>query len=64
MTEGLRREPAGRATAASYLQVAFAAAWGVVVLGEVPDWRTVAGGLLIGLSVLGLAVWKRTPQTA
>lgn len=59
MTEGLHREPAGRATAMSYLQVAFAVAWGVVVLREVPEWHTLAGALLIGASVVALAVWKK-----
>ena len=61
MTEGLHREPAGRATAMSYLQIVFAAIWGVVFLSEVPDLLTVAGGLLIGVGVLALAAWPRSP---
>lgn len=61
MTEGLHREPAGRATAASYLQVAFAVGWGLLVLREVPDVRTVAGALLIGGSVLALGAFSRRP---
>ncbi|MEW6431090.1 MAG: DMT family transporter [Myxococcota bacterium] len=64
MTEGLHREPAGRATAMSYLQVAFAVAWGVAVLREVPEWHTLAGALLIGASVVGLALWKRPEDAA
>jgi len=63
MTEGLHREPAGRATAVSYLQVAFAVGWGLLVLREVPEWHTLAGALLIGASVLALALWKRRPPS-
>src|SRR5690606_2882050 len=37
LTRGLQPEPAGRATAIGYLQVVFAAIWGAVVFGEVPD---------------------------
>ena len=47
LTRGLRTETAGRATALSYLQVAFAAGWGVLCFAEVPDRWTVAGGLLV-----------------
>jgi drug/metabolite transporter (DMT)-like permease len=47
MTEGLRREPAARATALSYLQVVFAAGLGALFFGEVPGLWTVLGALLI-----------------
>lgn len=59
MTEGLHREPAGRATATSYLQIVFAAAWGFLILGEVPDALTLAGAALIGVSVIALAAWPK-----
>jgi drug/metabolite transporter (DMT)-like permease len=62
MTEGLHREPASRATAVSYLQVALAVGWGVAVLHEVPEWPTLAGALLIGGGVLLLALWKPTAR--
>ena len=36
LTRGLALEPAGRAMALSYVQIAFAALWGVLFFGEVP----------------------------
>lgn len=50
LTHGMRHEPAGRATALSYLQVAFAALWGLVLFGEVPAAAAWAGA---GLILLG-----------
>jgi len=47
LTRGLQHETAGRATALSYLQVAFAALWGALFFGELPDVWTGAGALLI-----------------
>lgn len=61
MTEGLHREPAGRATAVSYLQVLFAAAWGALFLGERPDAWTLTGALLVCAGVLFVAVRKAGP---
>lgn len=55
LTRGLFREEAGRAASIAYLQVAFAALWGVVVFAEVPDWGTVTGGVLILASCLQVA---------
>lgn len=48
MTEGLKREPAARATALSYLQIVFAAALGALFFGERPGPLAVAGAALIG----------------
>ena len=59
MTHGLHREPASRATAVSYLQIVFAAVWGVLFLREVPDPLTILGAALIGGSVTALAAWPR-----
>jgi drug/metabolite transporter (DMT)-like permease len=59
MTHGLHREPASRATAMSYLQIVFAAVWGVLFLREVPDPLTVLGAALIGGSVTALAAWPK-----
>ncbi len=47
LTLGLKIEPAGRAMALSYLQVVFAAIWGVIFLTEHPSPLTVAGSLLV-----------------
>jgi drug/metabolite transporter (DMT)-like permease len=47
ITRGLALEPAGRATALSYLQVAFASLFGVVFFGEVPGVATALGTALI-----------------
>ncbi|HYX92924.1 MAG TPA: DMT family transporter [Myxococcaceae bacterium] len=59
LTHGLHREPAGRATAISYLQIVFAAAWGLLFLGEIPDPMTIGGAALIGGSVIALAAWPK-----
>jgi drug/metabolite transporter (DMT)-like permease len=54
LTRGLHQERAGRATAATLVQVVFAAFWGVLVFGEVPDaWVLLGSALIIG-SVLAL----------
>ncbi|HZA49942.1 MAG TPA: DMT family transporter [Myxococcaceae bacterium] len=59
MTHGLHRETASRATAMSYVQIVFAAVWGVVFLREVPDPLTIIGATLICGSVTALAAWPR-----
>lgn len=47
MTRGLQMERAGRATAVGYLQIVFAAAWGALFFGELPDAWSAGGALLI-----------------
>jgi drug/metabolite transporter (DMT)-like permease len=47
ITLGLQRERAGRAMAVAYLQVAFAALWGLMLLGEQPDRWTALGATVI-----------------
>jgi drug/metabolite transporter (DMT)-like permease len=47
MTKGLGMVPAARGTAVSNLQIAFALFFGVVLLGEIPGWVTIAGGIVI-----------------
>jgi len=42
MTKALHNEPAGRATAVSYLQVPFAYVWGLFVFGERPNGLSIA----------------------
>lgn len=55
ITHGLRLERAGRATATGYLQIVFAALWGILFFTELPDWGTLAGAALIIASTLALA---------
>ena len=53
MTRGLQLEPAGRATAVGYLQIVFAALWGVLLLGERPDrWSLLGAAIIIGGTLL------------
>jgi drug/metabolite transporter (DMT)-like permease len=55
ITWGLQREAAGRAMSVGYLQIVFAAAWGALVFGDLPDIWVVNGALLIVGSTLALA---------
>jgi drug/metabolite transporter (DMT)-like permease len=53
MTRGLQLEPAGRATAVGYLQIVFAALWGILLLGEHPDrWSILGATIIIGGTLL------------
>ncbi|HEU4629473.1 MAG TPA: DMT family transporter [Gemmatimonadaceae bacterium] len=54
LTKGLQLEPAGRATAVGYLQVVFAAVWGLLFFGERPGLWTVGGTLLVAAGTLAL----------
>ena len=63
MTRGLQLEPAGRATAVSYLQVVFATLWGVLVFGERPDAWTLCGATLIVSSAFLLLRGARAQST-
>jgi drug/metabolite transporter (DMT)-like permease len=56
ITRGLRREPAGRATAMGYLQVVFATLWGLLFFAEFPDRWAIAGSLTILGCTLALAL--------
>ena len=47
LTRGLALERAGRATALSYLQIAFAVLWGWLFFAELPGPWTAAGAALI-----------------
>jgi drug/metabolite transporter (DMT)-like permease len=61
MTRGLQLEPAGRATAVGYLQIVFAAAWGVLLLGEHPDrWSVLGATVIIGGTLL-VSLSRRAP---
>lgn len=58
MTKGLHLERAGKATAVSYLQVVFAALWGLLVFHEVPDPISIGGAVLV---VAGTLLATRNP---
>ncbi|MEX2570835.1 MAG: DMT family transporter [Gemmatimonadota bacterium] len=55
ITNGLQQEPAGRATAAGFLQVVFAGAWGILFFAEMPDLWTFMGAAVILTCTLALA---------
>ena len=55
MTIGLRKEKAGRATAASYLAIVFSALWGFLFFGEVPSSWLVAGAAIIVAATVSLS---------
>lgn len=63
MTRGLHLEPAGRATAVSYLQVAFAYAWGLAAFSEAPTPSGVLGAALV-IAAASLVAFSRTPPPA
>ncbi|HEX8452582.1 MAG TPA: DMT family transporter [Longimicrobium sp.] len=62
MTRGLQLEPAGRATAVAYLQVVFAAVWGVAFFGERLDAWVLAGAGLVLASTVVLARGRRAAE--
>jgi drug/metabolite transporter (DMT)-like permease len=47
LTYGLHAERAGRAMSMSYLQIVFAALWGLLFFSEVPSLLSVAGAVLV-----------------
>lgn len=59
ITNGIKQEEVGRATAIGYLQVIFAALWGILFFGEVPDAWTFAGSALILGCTVGIALARR-----
>ena len=62
MTRGLQLERAGRATAVAYLQVVFAAVWGIAFFGERLDGWLIAGAALVLGSTVVLALSRRAPE--
>ena len=61
LTQGLRHETAARATAVSYLQVLFAAGFGVLLFQEVPTPLSLVGTVLVLLGTLLVAA-SRAPK--
>ena len=64
LTVGLKRERAGAAMGVGYLQVLFAAVWGVIFFGETILPTTVAGAVVILACTLLLARLRRHAPTA
>lgn len=62
LTRGLHKEPAGRATSVSYLQILFATVWGMIFFAEVPDLLSVFGGLLVVSGILLTARSRTSPE--
>jgi len=62
LTRGLQRETAGRATAIGYVQIVFAALWGILWFREFPDALGLLGAALVLLSVLVIARRRRDPS--
>lgn len=52
MTKGYAIESAARISGVSTLEIVFAAMWGMMFLGEIPDLWTIGGGALIVLGIL------------
>lgn len=50
LTWALQREAAGRATTVGYLQILFAAGWGWLLFGQLPNRLSLAGGAVILVS--------------
>ncbi len=63
MTKGLHLEPAGRATAVSYLQVVFAFIWGMVFFGEYPTALSIVGAVLIVGSTVAIALYQSDSES-
>ena len=47
MTQALHLEPAGRASAVTYLQVLLSVGWGIWLFGEQPSFFTLIGAVLV-----------------
>ena len=54
MTKGYAIESAARISGVSSLEIVFAASWGMLFLGEIPDIWTIGGGALIVFGILAL----------
>jgi len=63
LTRGLQLEPAGRATAIGYVQIVFAATWGMFFFREFPDALSLLGAAMVLVSVVVLARRRGSPAT-
>lgn len=64
MTKGYAIESAARISGVSTLEIVFAAFWGMMFLGEIPDAWTIGGGSLIVLGILALGRSARKERLA
>jgi drug/metabolite transporter (DMT)-like permease len=64
VTRGLQLDAAGRAASYSYMQVLFAAGWGILFFGEIPAAATVMGACLIFVGALISVRASRQAQAA
>jgi drug/metabolite transporter (DMT)-like permease len=55
MTRSLITEKAARATGMSYLQIAFAFLWGILLFGERPHWTSLLGAAIILVGTVGIS---------
>lgn len=62
LTRGLKLEKAGRAASVTYLQMIFAALWGMLIFNEVPSLLSIAGAILIVGSTLMLGRMPARPS--
>ncbi len=62
LTKGLRAERAGRAMTMSYVQIVFAALWGVFFFGEIPGPLSILGALLVVAGTLAVSGGRRAVQ--
>ncbi len=62
LTKGLHAERAGRAMSISYLQIVFAAIWGMLFFQEYPDLLSIAGALLVVGGTLVVAYAESAEQ--
>lgn len=62
LTRGLKLEKAGRAASVTYLQMVFAALWGMLIFNEVPSLLSIAGTILIVGSTLMLGRMPARPS--
>ncbi len=63
MTKGYAIESAAKVSGVSCLEVVFAAVWGMMFLGEIPDvWSVLGGSLIIFATLmLGRSSVKKSP---
>lgn len=62
LTHALRLEEAARAVPVGYLQIVFAAFWGMLFFKEYPDALGVLGAALVIAGTLGIGRTRRAPQ--
>jgi drug/metabolite transporter (DMT)-like permease len=55
LTKSLHEETAAKATNISYVSILFSTMFGLMFWGEIPDWRTGMGALLVIVAILKIA---------